>query len=301
MGWNSISAFFVSFRNKLGAKARYGRFFFFAGVMALVGCQGVSSLTERPLAVVDGHKLYLSDVPGLTNEGLTAEDSAKIIDKYIKVWATEKLVVREAEKNVGASEEIENLMERYRQSLLVYEYQLQLVNEVTQDKLSEEEVKNYYEEHEEFFLSDEPLFRGFYVLVSTKSADMDAFRMLCRRPDDGSLDILESLCIKNAAKFEYFKESWLPFSEIQKKVPLTLNVASMMRHRSMYETKDSTLTFMIYIDEFLSEGEAQPFSYAEPRVRAMISEKRKSATIKKYEGDLYNEALKNGDLKIYRK
>ncbi|MBP5455635.1 MAG: hypothetical protein J6Y37_03985 [Paludibacteraceae bacterium] len=269
-------------------------------MMVLAGCQGVSNFTARPLAVVDGDKLYLSDVPGLSNEGLTAKDSDEIIEKYIKVWATEKLVVREAEKNVGDNEEIEMLMERYRQSLLVYEYQLQLVNEVTQDKLSEAEVKTYYEEHEEFFSSDEPLFRGFYVLVSTKSADMDAFRMLCRRPDDSSLDILESLCIKNAAKFEYFKESWLPFSEIQKKVPLTLNVASMMRQRSMYETKDSTLAFMIYVDEFLSEGEAQPFSYAEPRVRAMISEKRKSATIKKYEGDLYNEALKNGDLKIYR-
>lgn len=273
----------------------------FLGVLALVGCQKVSELTTRPLATVDGHKLYLADVPGLSGDGLTAQDSAKIIDKYIKVWATEKLVVREAEKNVGANEEIEELMEKYRQSLLVYEYQLQLVNGVTQDKLSEEEVRAYYEKHQDLFLSSEPLFRGFYVLVSTKTADMDAFRMLCRRPDEGSMDILESLCIKNAAKFEYFKDSWLPLSEIQKSVPLTLNSTSMMRSRSMYETKDSTLAFIVYVEEFLKEGETQPFAYAEPRVRAMISEKRKSATIKKYEGDLYNEALKNGDLKIYKK
>lgn len=271
------------------------------GMAVFSGCQKVSELTTRPLATVDGQKLYLSDVPGLSSEGLTAQDSAAIIDKYIKVWATEKLVVREAEKNVGTTEEVELLMEKYRQSLLVYEYQLQLVKGITQDNLSQAEVQAYYDKHQNLFLSSEPLFRGFYILVSTKTADMDAFRMLCRRPDDGSMDIIESLCIKNAAKFEYFKDSWLALSEIQKNVPLTLNATSMMRPHSMYETKDSTLTFIAYIDEFLKEGETQPFAYAEPRVRMMISEKRKTATIKKFEGDLYNEALKNGDLKIHKK
>lgn len=266
-----------------------------------VGCQQVSDFSSRPLASVDGHKLYLSDIPGLSSEGLAAADSAEIIDKYIKVWATEKLVVREAEKNVGSSEEVEQLLEKYRQSLLVYEYQLQLVKGVTQDKLSESEVRDYYEKHESLFLLSEPIFRGFYVLLSSKAADMDAFRMLCRRPDDSSMDIIESLCIKNAAKFEYFKDSWMTLSEIQKSVPLTLNPSSMMRHRSMYETRDSSLTLIVYVEEFLKDGETQPFAYAAPRVRAMISEKRKSATIKKYEGDLYKEALKSGDLKIYKK
>ncbi|MCQ2193485.1 MAG: hypothetical protein MJZ28_00890 [Paludibacteraceae bacterium] len=273
----------------------------FVGALALVGCQQVSEMALSPLAEVGGEKLYLADVPGLSAEGLSAEDSVKIIDKYIRVWATDKLFFQEAEKNVGSSEELEELIERYRRSLLIYEYQLQMVQNVNQDKLPESEVQAYFDKHQDQFLASEPLFRGCYIWVSTKSPDMEAFRMLSKSLDEGNLEILESLCIKNAAKFENFNEKWMPLSEIRKGVPINLNVQMMMRSQALYETRDSSMTFLAYINEYRKAGEAQPFAYAESRVRSMISERRKTAIIKKYEKDLYNNALNSGELKIFKK
>ncbi|MFA6779675.1 MAG: hypothetical protein WCU80_07840 [Paludibacteraceae bacterium] len=254
---------------------------------------------ENPLASVKGHYLYPDDVPGLNAVGLSSEDSASIIEQYVKTWATGILFYDKAQESVENSDEIEELMERYRESLLVYEYQLQLVKNEVDNKIPESEIRGYYEKNEGLFKSGEVLISGFYIVIPNKAPDMEAFRTLSKHPETENFDIIESLCVKNAAKFEYFRDNWLSLSDIQKNVSVTLNPHQMQREKSVYEVKDSVSTFLCYVERYRSVGDVQPFEYAEPRIKAIISERKKNDFLKKFGDDLLEEASKSGELKRY--
>jgi len=272
--------------------------------LLLIGCVSFFSCKkdvkgDTPIASLDGQYLYPDDVPGLKSAGLSAKDSALMIEQYIKTWATNILFYEKAQENVENTDEIEELMERYKEVLLIYEYQNQLVEEGLSEEIPEEEIQKFYDNNLELFKSSELLISGFYIVIPNKAPDMEAFKTLIKHPEPENFDIIESLCVKNAAKFEYFMDNWHSFSDIQKKVSVTLDAHSMQKERSVYEVKDTMSTFLCYVNAHKKVGDIQPFEYAEPRIKAIISERMKNEFLKKVGEDLLQKASESGDLKRY--
>ena len=253
---------------------------------------------RAPLAEVGGQLLYKEDLKNIFFAEMSKEDSLAAVENYVRSWATDILMYEKAQQNIKNEEEISLLLEKYRRSLLIYEYQLQLVKDRLSNSISPEDVKSYYLRNPHLFKLKEVLIKGIFLKIPNKAPDVDALRSLMLRPKESDLDKIESLSIKNAAKFEYFNEKWHPLLDVQRKSPI--RVEPPFRQYSFHESRDSLSTYFLFIQEYKPEGELQPFEYAESRIRGILLEQKKSNFLKQFSNRLYEDGLNKGKIKIYQ-
>ena len=268
----------------------------FSATLLFLSCNGDRFGGKEPVAEAGGQYLYKEDLQAISFAEMSKEDSLKAVENYIRSWATDILMYEIAQQNIKNEEEIASLLERYRRSLLIYEYQLKLVKDRLSSSISPEDVRSYYSSNPHLFKLKEVLIKGIFLKIPNKAPDMDALRSLMTRPKESDFDQIESLSIKNAAKFEYFNEKWHPLLEVQRKSPLRIE---SLKQSSFHESRDSLSTYFLFIQEYKPEGELQPFDYAESRIRGILLEQKKSNFLKQFGNRLYEEGLKKGKVKIY--
>ena len=110
-----------------------------------VGCQEVPRYLgggKAVLAEAAGKKLYVRDVKTVIPQGVTGEDSAAFVTRYVKKWVHKQLKLREAEELFAdAEQDIDSLVEEYRQALLIRKFDQHLIEEridtlVTADQIA---------------------------------------------------------------------------------------------------------------------------------------------------------------------
>ena len=111
----------------------------------LVACSNFNSEEDKLLVSVYDKELYLSDIKHLLSEESSVEDSVYYIDAWLEKWVKEQLLVRQAHLNLKESTTyIESQIENYRNSLLIYAYQKELVAQKMDTSVYEYEIKDYY-------------------------------------------------------------------------------------------------------------------------------------------------------------
>jgi hypothetical protein len=55
---------------------------------------------------------------------------------------------------------------------------------------------------------------------------------------------------------------------------------------------------LLNIKEFLPKGDVAPFEYASPQIIEMLINLRKVDFLKEFEEELYNDAVRSGDVKF---
>ena|GEM_PF-113097 len=265
----------------------------------LYSCNGDRSGGKEPIAAAGGKYLYKEDIDHIFFPEMSKEDSMAAVEKYIRSWATDILMYEQAQKNVKNEEEIASLLEDYRRTLLIYEYQLLLVKKRLNSSVAPEDIRSYYLKNPDLFRLNEALIKGIFLRVSNQAPDIDALRSLMMYSKEKDLDQIESLSIKNAAKFEYFNEKWHPLLEIQRKSPIHIENKGSLKHRSFYEGRDSLSTYFLFVKEYKLEGELQPLDYAESKIRGILLEQRKNNFLKQFGEKLYEEGVKKGKVKLY--
>jgi hypothetical protein len=53
------------------------------------------------------------------------------------------------------------------------------------------------------------------------------------------------------------------------------------------------------IKEYLPSGSVEPYDYASPHVTEMLVNQRKVEFLKKFEDELYNDAIRSGDVEFH--
>ena len=89
-----------------------------------MGCDISAPIETEVVAMVGENTLIREDVINLVPDGLSKDDSIKIITKYIDNWALNQLIRENAELNLseGEIEEITKLSEKYYDELLITAY-----------------------------------------------------------------------------------------------------------------------------------------------------------------------------------
>ena len=110
---------------------------------ALTACKGSAVKEEADTLVqIDKYTLTRSEVTKLIPEGSSPADSLLIAENYIKKWITDVLIYKVAERNMGnGGEEIERLVEEYRQALLRQRYLDIMVHDKLSAQISEKTLR----------------------------------------------------------------------------------------------------------------------------------------------------------------
>lgn len=277
----------------------YFSFFFFLFSFLLVGCQQkVYHEGRQPVAEVNGVFLYEEDVHRALPLDLPREDSIQLANDFIRNWVEEELLWQQAERNVRSTERIEQMVQAYRKSLIIEDYQQQLVTQFLSEELTEEEMLRFYNDNKTLFTLKEPALKGLFIKVPKTAPDLADLRKWYRLSDDATLEKIEKYCFRNAVIYEYFYDRWMPLSDLEGKLKMTPGMRSSLKDQASLETTDEEFVYLLHVEDIVPEGSTKPFELARPEIADLLGNYRQVALIRQVRHDLYEHAAETGRVKL---
>jgi len=271
-------------------------------LLLLSSCTGSGMDKDRKvLAEVGDEYVYLDEALQGMPEGLSSKDSILYVRQFVKNRVRDLLVYGKAVKNIPQSQELEDLVENYRRSLVIYEYQQQVLNEKMQTEISETELMDFYKKNSRRFAAERNLVKGIFIKVPKNAPGLGKLRELYKSSSAESFEKIEKFCVQNAGQVEFFYDKWVSFDDIMDKIPYTISDRSeFLRTRSNLEVTENDFCYLLYIDDYVLAGNTAPFEYVRNTVQNVLMNTRKSQFLDQFEKNLMSEAERKNKVKYYK-
>lgn len=257
----------------------------------------------KVLARVYTYKLYESDLHDVIPAGLSPEDSSRRAVNYINAWTKEMLLVYKAEQNLrGADKNVEKQLRDYRNSLIIYNYEKQLVSQKLDTVVPDAEIETYYQQHPNDFELRDNIVKVVYVKVDKKAPNQNKLPGWIKSDKPQDRKDLESYCKQFAVNYYLDDESWLLFDDLLKEVPIvTYNKELFLQNNRFVSFSDSTYAYFMDIKGFMTRNSHSPLAFEKENIRNIILNQRKRDLIEQMHTDLYKDAMENKDIEVYTK
>jgi len=281
-----------------------GGFLLLAGLaVTFYMCRGNSNggAESEPVVRVGDEVLTEKDMEQVLPEGIQGDDSANMAENYMNRWVRNKLFLRQAEQNLSEEEkDVSQMIDEYRTSLLVNIYQQKMLEQKYSPLLSDEEIREYYEEMQDNFTLQENILKGFLLKIPLDAPRQSEVRRWCRSGDPEHLVDLEQYSNQHAEVFDQFIDEWIPFQRINSNLPEPVqNEERFLRYNRYYEKTDDSYRYFLVVNDYMTVGDTAPLSYVEDRIKAILLNKKRGEFIKSLEKDLYDEALEKKIINFY--
>lgn len=261
-----------------------------------------ANASKELVASVGNSFLFASDISNIISAQTSREDSALIVEQFVRNWIKKELLVQEANNNMKINQsEIERKVADYRFTLLSYEYQKLMVQQSLDTSVSFQEIRDYYEENQINFALKQNIFRGRYLKISNDAPKKNDVRRWIKSSRPQDMESLKSYAFQFADNYSLEDSTWIKFDDIIKNSPLSTisNKVQFLRRNRYVEEVDSVYLYLLNIQEYKISEEASPLEFVQEEIRNIILNKRKVALAKSLENDIYGRAKENEDYKIY--
>ena len=270
---------------------------------ALMSCRAISNFLhdDEVVASAGSEKLYRSDLDAVIPKGISPEDSASLAMRYINTWASDIVYVAVAEQQLSKSDrDVSAELEDYRKSLLKYRYEQLYVNERLDTAVTDENIEDYYNRHQEKFVLGRPLVKARYLRIHTDSPGLEPIRKKMGSSEVDDLVEADSLAFSAAMKFSTWNNDWIDVTVLSREFGMPYE-SMMALMKDGWIRQDDTLgvTSLAYVPEVMRKGEVAPVGYCAPQIRDIIISTRKQNLISALEQDLLNDARENGQFVIF--
>lgn len=268
-------------------------------LLALVCClTAACHRVEEPsplVARVYDHELRMDDLAGLVGDGVSAEDSAAIVDNYVDQWVRQTVMLAKAEKNV--KDDFSRQMNEYRNSLLTYAYERQIVEQLLDTMVTDAQIAEYYDGHSGQFLLKNSIVKAVYVAVPLKNNVDGKLRGLVYKRDFDEEDVVEmqALATRAGGTGSYDADVWHPFYSLQNAVPITTyNENLYLKQNRSIVLADDSLRWYLRILDYKITDDISPLELQRDNIRAIILNHRKLDILSRLQADLLKEAEDGG-------
>lgn len=270
-------------------------------LILLPACSRKTPVEPPALASVYSQRLYASDLQGLVPSGLTPEDSIAIVNTYIEQWIRQAVILEKAGRNVKNNFERE--LREYKNSLLVYAYERQILDQLLDTVVTDAQIEDYYRQHKSDFTLKSSIVKAVYVIAPAKASAVAKLKKIVARGSFTEKDIidLEEVASQNGFSGYYDAETWMPFYSFQSVVPVTTYNESLFlkQHRTITLTDDS-LFYAARILDYKVSDDISPLDLQRENIRALLLNHRKVEIIENLHADLLAEAERGGHVKRNR-
>lgn len=279
-------------------------FGFLCSLLVLLSCSKENSKNKADaIARVNNEYLYQSDLENLVPAGTPKKDSIAIVKDFINRWATQQLLIDNANKNIRKNKQIEldELINQYKIDLYSKAYLEQLVITKIDTVITNEEIEKYYNTNKSNFKANSPLVKLRYISLvkgnnklATISAKFSSFKSKDKKD-------LKNLAIQ--FKDYAFNDSiWVDIDQVYERLPFVNkeNVTKYIDTGISYQYVDSTSVWLVKVKDMVHKNEVVPLSYILPTIKQIILNKRKTDLINKIQTEITNDAIKDNDFEIFK-
>jgi hypothetical protein len=271
-------------------------------LIIITGCSAFfKKKTEHAVARVYNEYLYESDLKSVIPKGTPSKDSIGLAKSYIDNWVHQKLVIHQAEQNLTSAQmDFTQQLDNYKNSLIIYTYENELVKQKMDTLVTDEDVENYYDVNQQNFLLKDNIVQLQYVKLPLKSAYIKQFRKLLGSDIPSDKTRLFRQCEQYASDYFLDDQNWLPFNDLLKQIPIkTYNQEEFLKNRRDLEYQDSAFIYLVRFKDFKIKESVSPLSFEKEHIRNIILNKRKIDLTKKMHEDIFEQAQKKNDFEIY--
>ena len=287
-------------------RMRSNAFYFYMFAM-LIAASSCSWLQDRKnddiLAVAYDKYLYRSELQGLTPVEMSVNDSLEITKQYIDNWVRQQALLHHAETNLEANQkDFNQQLEAYRNSLIVYAYESELIRQKLDTVVSDAEIQEFYESDPASFLLHENIVRTSYVKVPEKdkagTTATKAKQLLLSKNKEDQEKLLK-LCNKSMITCRVSDSNWIPFNDFINEFSLNIrDQEDFLANRTYIETSDSMFVYHIKIVEYKTRKNTAPVDMVQDKIINLILNRRKTLLIKNMQTKVFDEALRNKRIEI---
>lgn len=268
----------------------------------LTGCDYFQKNTnEVVVAECYGKYLYESDLKGIVPEGASIMDSIQHVSTYIDSWIRKQTLVHQAESNLDMEElNLKKQLDDYRNSLVIYAYESQLISQKLDTVVSEDEIAQYYAQNKEDFQLRNTMVRVAYVILPEDNEQKADFKKLMSDPDTLLLQDIDLLATQNTAKSHLDVDHWMRLDELTRIVPIEIFNAESFLKKSKFVSFDmNESTYMVRFVDYLLEESTSPLELVRTNIKDVILAQRKQDMIEKMRISVYDKARREHAFETY--
>ena len=256
-------------------------------------------MSDAPvLAEVASSKLYLDELEdgGLLNKAKNSNDSTYIKNVYVQKWIKDQLMLVEAEKTLSGDIDIDMLVQDYRESLLLYNYENAMVTDRLDTTITEQQIAEYYKENDDAFRLSESLIRCRLVVINGQTPRLERFYANWKA---NNMESIDSYISDNVAVLKMLDEDiWYSVDEILSLLPNNIKEKDLKSSKIIQEAKDGN-EYFVKILQYLDKSEDPPLAYVTSNIKKIILHQRKSKLIVQLKEDLYQREINGNKVRIY--
>ncbi|MBR77705.1 MAG: hypothetical protein CMD36_07330 [Flavobacteriales bacterium] len=260
-----------------------------------------NNFNEDIVATVYGENLFLNDI--VKEIPLNTVDSSFFIKNFIDEWVSKRILLHHAKINLKIDQdEYDKKVNDYKNSLIIYNYEQQLVDQNLDTVITFDQIQNYYINNMENFVLSQNIFKGRFIIVNKEAPKIDLLKKIYKSVNDKDKIILEDYCKQFAINYSLSDTVWQYFSSLSNvfsSTEVSLRNHSIKNKTNIIQTEDNL--YLVYIKDFKSKGDISPLSLEISKIRNVLLNKKKINYLEKLSRDFYNNSLALDKIKIYYK
>ena len=273
-----------------------------AFLLLMAGCDYFQkSSKEVVVAECYGKYLYESDLKGIVPEGASTMDSIQRVSTFIDSWIRRQVLIHQAENNLDKDKlDLKKQMEEYRNSLIIYEYESQLINQKLDTVVSENEIAEYYEQNKDDFQLRNTMVRAAYVILDEECIHKATFQKLMSDRDTLLLQNIDVLATYYAVKSYLDVDQWMRLDELTNIIPIEIfNAESFLKKNKFVCFDMNEYTYMVRFVDYLLEESTSPLEMVRDNIKSVILAHRKQAMLEKMRTSIYDKARREHAFEVY--
>lgn len=261
-----------------------------------------SKQKEEPIARVYDKYLYRADIVGVGKGAALPEDSIQAVRNYIDSWIRHNLMLRYAQDNLAEEEQkLNDQLRDYKESLLIYLYESQLVKEKIDTVVPDSLIMNYYEQNKETFDLKTGIAQVKYIILPVVShVRLDSVRKWMKDTNPYNFPKLRSWCAENATRCSINDSAWYNKEEVGALFPVDqFNFDNAQFNKSYIEVGDSSYAYLIKFNDYRIKGGDAPIDFVHQQIYDIIMNQRKVEFINNIHKSIYDEAFGKNNFQMY--
>jgi len=267
----------------------------------LMQCTKSEVVEEITVAQVGEKKLFQSEISNIIPDEVKDQDSVQMANDYIRKWVKQELLIKKANENLSLEQKnLTKEIEEYRNSLIIYKYKNELMNQQMDTIVTQRQIEQYYNSNPDNFKLNRTIVKAIFIKIPNDVANPKLLKELLDDTSNAGINALREYCIQYAKAFDFFYDNWVDFEIVKRNIPVEItDEGQFLDRNNQIELKDSVYYYLVSFLDYKLQNELAPIGYVENNIKNLILNQRKIEFLKQVEENVYKEGIRQNKFKIY--